>query len=661
MADPPPAETEAGAVLSAEQLWEQAVADRDAERPMAAAILFQRLQQQYPEAEQAEEALWQAAEQAKKHALTAKEPYWKYVRDLYRRYAIDYPNSPRYQEAYFEEGVAYFNMSLFREALIYFNLFLKRFPESKLVPHVRYWQGQTFLRVGRFAEATTVFEELSKSSDFDLRVRGYVGLGDALYASGQYLAALAAYKRLLVKAPKFRLQDPSVLLKLGVTYFKVGNEAQGRKQLFHFLNLDKTSRQRAEAIFEIGESYYREGQAEAAQRLYEMAEEEGVGDERGVVLSRFRRAQYRDDPARVLPEWSKPVDLADPAGDQPYVAVLDHFYREPIAQEARLGLLARYRARKDEARLLQVATNFVQHAPDGPLRRQVEEEIGDILARRVEQYLANQQYQEVYDLYRNEYRHVQAYGKGRLRYLIGQAFEALTLYDQAAVIYYRALGLPLADADKVDLYYRRARVYLALKDWPAADRLLTHLRKIYQGDPAAGEIAYLSGLLAEEQGKAPEALGFYLQAVQTPSVAEHRPLYAVAALGSLLRVGRGGEAQPLLARFAKEGWLVADQLQEWYGRLGDGLQQAGDRAGAVAAYQAGLGEGLPQEGVAAQSLHLRMGKALADAGSVEQARKHFEVARSGPDKVLGQVAQERFAQLAIETTMATMGGAVLGQ
>jgi len=637
--------------IAPEVLWGQAVAARDAERSMAAAVYFQRYQDRFPNAEHAEEAIWEAAQQAKKHALTAKDPNWRYVRDLFKRYTIDYPASPRYQEAYYEGAIAHFNMRMFREALIYFNLFLKRFPASPLVPQARYWRGQTFLEIGRLAEATAVFEELSKVDDPTMRLRGFVGLGDALYAGEQYLAALAAYKNVVAMRPEYHFDDPSLLVKLGKAYFKVGNEIQGRNQLFHYLNLDKGSNRRPEVFFEIGESYHRQGDEDAAQRLYDMVLDEGTADSRAVVLSRFRKAQHLDDPDLVIPDWKKPTDLTNPSGDKPYMDVLDRFYRDPVAQEARLALIRRYQARKDNRRLFEVAANFIQHAPDGPLRQEMEALVGDLLVERVQEHLAAKRYQDVYDLYRAEYRHVTAYRQGRLLYYIGQAFEELTLYDQAAVIYYRALALPLTDAERADLYYRRARVYLAKKDWIAADRLLTHLRKVYKDDKALGEFVYQSGLLEEARGNEAGAATFYLEAVARLADPEQKPLYAPAALKMLIRLGRNAEAQALLARFAREEWLAPDGLQEWHGRLADNLLKAGDYGGAAKVYAAGLANGMPQEGELVQAMQVRQGTAFALAGKFKEARASLEAASGGKNEMWRRVAMERLNQLKIDSTM----------
>ena len=660
-AGPARAESAAAAEPSPDALWAKAVAARDADRLMEAALLFQRYQNLNPQNPRAEEALWQAAQLAKKHALGAKKPEWRYVRDLFKRYTVDYPKSPRYPEAYFEGGVAHSHLRLFREALIYFNLFQKRFPGSPLVPEVRWWQGQTLLEVGRLDEARVIFEGLARSQDPSLRLRGQIGLAHTLYGSGQYAAALAAYREVEALSPGGHLEDPSLLFWMGMSNFRVGNEEEGRRNAFHFLNLDRTSPHRAEAMFEIGESYLRGGDKATAQRLYLMVLDEGAPEERLMVLSRFRQAQYNDDPARLPPEWGKQLDLADPAGDQPYLALLDLYHGEPVAQEARLGLLRRHQARKDDQQVYDVAVNYLQYAPAGPLRQEVETVVGDILVRRVEEYLAKQRYREVYDLYRTEYRYVAVYGKGRLRYLVGKAFEALSLNDQAAVIYYRALALPLTDAEKIDIYYRRARIYLALKDWPAAERLLAYLRKMYSGDRAVSEVFYLSGRLSEARGRVTEALGFYRKAVTLPPVAERRPVYAAAILDLLFRQGGNAEAQTLLARLVKEGWLEGGEAQRWYARLGGNLRQAGDVAGAAAAYSAGLGASMPQEGEVAQAMHVSLGDALVALGKGAQGRAHYTAARSGPSELWKRVGTERLQQLTLDSTLSNMGQPVLGK
>lgn len=648
---PAVAEPPSGVELTPDMLWEQAVAARDAGKNMTAAILFQRLQNRYPNAVQAEDALWQAAQQAKKYTLTAKDPNWRYVRDLFKRYTVDYPDSSRYPEAYYEGAVAHYNMQMFREALIYFNLFLKRFPNSPLVPEALYWQGQTFLSIGRLEEATNVFKKLSNAKDQTLRLRGYVGLGDALFAGKKYLAALDVYKKVKAMGVGYHYQDPSFLVKLGKTYFKVGNEDQGRKQLFHYLNLDKTTRYRADVVFEIAESYHRYGDEDAAQRMYAMAVSEGASDSRPVILSLFRMAVYRDDPERVVPDWKKPVDLADPAGDKPYMDVLDLYQREPIAQEARLALIRRYKARKDNDRLFEVAANYVRYAPEGPLRQEMEIMVGNLLEERVQNYLAEQRYQDVFDLYRAEYSHVTGYKQGRLLYLIGQALEAMTLYDQASVVYYRALGLPLSDADKADLYLRRARVYIANKDWSAADRLLTHLRKIYKDDKVSVQYLCMSGRFAESQGKESEALVFYYDAFEVAGSFNVKPSCAPDGLVLLAGQGRNDEAQAMLARFARDKWLVPEVTQEWHERLGDNFLKAGDKFAAVKSFREGLSEGMPQAGEVVQSIQIRLGSVLASQGKVDEARSLFEAARAGSGEMWRKVAEERLNQLSIDGSM----------
>ena len=646
--------------ITPDQLWEQAVAARDEGRILAAAVYFQRYQDRFPEAEQAEEALWQAAQLAKKHASAGKDPNWRYVRDLFRRYTTDYPDSPRYAEAYYEMAVTHYRMKSFREALIYLNLFMKRFPDSSFGPQALCLKGQTFLEVGRLADAAAIFNQLTLSKDKDLRLRGFAGLAHVLYAGEHYLEALAAYKKIIAQSPDYFFVDQTLLVKFGKTYFKVGNEAQGRNQLFHYLNLDKTSNRRSEVMFEIGESFHREGDEDAAQRMYTLAVDEGMPDERSVIMSRFRQAQHVDESKEAVGGWKKPVDLTDPAGDKPYQDVIERFFREPNAQEARLALVRRYQARGDNENLYDMLVSFIQYEQEGPRRLKMEELLGNLLVARVQEMLAAGRYQEIYDLYRADYQHVTAYRQGRLLYLIGQALEALTLYDQAAVIYYRTLALPLTDAEKGDLYYRRARVYIAKNDWQSADRLLTHLRKTYKDGPAAGEYLYMSGHLQEAQGKDAEALGYYLEALESLAGSSRKPECAKAALEILRRLHRNDEMRTLLARFAKEKGLSPEEMQYWYGCLGDNLLRSGDNAGALSVYGMALAEGMPQEGETVQMLQVRMGGVLVLLGRVDEARNYFDAARAGAGELWRRVADERIAQLGIDKSMLTVE-TILGQ
>ncbi|MDH3393552.1 MAG: hypothetical protein OEL66_06060, partial [Desulfobulbaceae bacterium] len=81
------------------------------------------------------------------------------------------------------------------------------------------------------------------------------------------------------------------------------------------------------------------------------------------------------------------------------------------------------------------------------------------------------------------------------------------------------------------------------------------------------------------------------------------------------------------------------------------LTLAGDSSGAGKAYMAGLADGMPLDGEAAQSLQVRLGEAYALQGEYDAARSSYEAARAGVNELWRKVAGERLNQLAIDSSM----------
>lgn len=637
-----------------DSLWQDATAAAGDERWAEAASLFQRLYDQFPKSPKAEDALWEAARLYKKAADLSVEPEWEKVRNLFRLYAAQYPKSPRSVEAYFEIGVAHYRMRFFREALTYFKLFQERYPQAPLIPTVRLWQGKTLMEVGRVDEAIFVFRKVAEVEDQTLRIQALIGLGQAYDAKKDYPKALEAFEGIMAKYPHYFLEDHEYLVHLGTAYFKVGKEAEGQKQLFYYINIAPQSPRLAEVLFELGESFHRQGEEATAQKLYAKVTEGGEPGERAMVLAHFRQMQYLDDPQRKLPAWQKRRDLTDTGGDLPYLAVLDSFRDEPIAQDARYGLFLRYRARDNHEFAAEMGRSFLRYDTPGKKPHESHDVGGEVMTYLVEEMLKREQYQKIYELYQAEYQHVAQYDQGRLRYLIGQALEAMGLYDQAAVVYYRALAHPLTDEEKIDLYHRRAHVYLQQKDLASAERLLEYLRKIYADTSEIGEICYYSGLLREAQKRYAEALAFYDQAAKGVVAAEKKPLYGEARLRMLLAAKRFSEMLVALDGYRKEGWLTLAALQQWYRKVGDVLRRENKTDETLNAYLAAVGENMPQEGGAAQAVHLQLGDLLVQLGDFDKGREHFKKARDGSDPFLKKVAEERLNQADIDQSLTVL-------
>ena len=608
----------------------------------------------YPEDDKGEPSLWQAAQLQKEIAQTSAQADWDRVLTLFRRYIDYYPKAPRAAEAYFELGRTYQAMRFYREAQAYFKLFMERYPDSPLVPQAMRSYRNAILRAGRGDEATKVFATWQQSADVTIRLMGETGAGILKSMQGDYQGALAIYQKALAAAPDYPVTDPEILRYAGIANLRLDKVEEGREQLFHYLALVGITPERPEVLLELAESYFKVGEHQAAQKLYRQVTSEGGGNERAVLLSNLRQAQVLDDPEITLEKWERHRDLSDREGDRPYLAVLERLYRDPVAQDARFGMFRRYQARGELDQAYEVGRNYLRSSEPAAADTPESKRVGRILLYLVEELLQQKRYQEIYDLYSGEYRHLKDFPSAKLHAMVGQALEALNLQGPAASLYYLALQWPMSEQEKTDLYFRRARAYLASKDYDALERLLAHLNKTYEGKPEAGEISYYAAQLSAARGQIDEAHDLYLKTLRQPTSPEKRPAIVEEALALLVREAKLDEATATLNEAVAGKWLAPERQQGWWRSIGNGWRERGEMAKAKAAYEAGLGQGLPDKGETSQEVHLYLGDLLMAQGEQAKGLEHYQAASQGDNPLWKRMASERLTQQALEAEMAAM-------
>ena len=617
-----------------ERLWQEALQSRKIGADEDGASLFFRFYEKYPEADRAEDALWHSLALRKSLALQSGNPDWQALKEGFRRFITEFPQSSHLSQAYFEVGMSFFRMHYSREALTYFKLYAKRFPRGERVEEARFMQTRCLLDIGKLAEAGEVFRQLGQSSKKVFRLRGQAGEGHIFFARNEYHAALGVYLKILRHNPQFYVDDPELLYRMGIANLNVGNEEEGRRNLFTYLNLVEKPSSGPEVLFEIAESYLREQNEQAAQKLYSRIIDTNEEDGREVVMSRFRLAQFR-----------KAYEEKQKGDDQPFQSVLDRYYNDEIAQDARYSLIIRHWDRQEYDRVYDMGKPYLRYQTDPDRAGEVADLMGRILVLRVEDLLKKKKYEEVYQLYQREYVYVKKIKGGKLLYLIGRAFESLGLYDQASVVYYRSLALDLSDEDKIDVYLHRCEVYLAKNDLQAAQRLLKYLRMVYVEEKVIGEIYSLSGRLREAQGRHDDALGFYKMAAASPTFGEKKGIYGGDYLRSLFLLNQVDKAGQILRQYRETGYLTPADLQSWYGQLGDAYRTAGDLRAAGKAYLAALDDTMPRKGEQAQKINLRYGDVLMSLGENPGSRKYLERAAAGKDPLFKKVALARLEEL----------------
>ena len=615
--------------------------------PASAATYLYQIYLNFPDNHAAESALWRSAELRKKLASHKAGADLERVRDMFRDFINSYPASKRIPAAYLELGVSYFHMGFYREALSYFKLFEENYPSSPLLFKAIMWHREALMKTGRQAEAAGFFSRLTHSADQRLKLIGQVGMGELRYKQGRYQEARNYFQMLMIKHPDYYQRDPALLRSAGLTNLKLGNSKLGRRQLYHYLSLDYEIDDRPALLAALAESYHKLGDYKAAASLYREILHEGNGQGHSALLAALRLAQYRDDGHFKMAK-NEAVYLADPDGDSPYIAVLDKYPDEAMAQDARYALFRRYKFRHELDRAYDVGRSFLRAQRGIKGRRR---QIGNILLYLTAEFLKKKDYQKVYDLYFVDFRHIKDFPDGRLLYMVGQAMEALNLDHQAAVVYYRALKWQLPEKDKIDLYYRRAAVYLRLKDYASADRLLTYIRKLYKGKRAVGEIYYYSAELAEVRHHKVQALDFYERAVDNPTFADKMALYAGNAIRLALELGKNERAASIWRKAAASKDVAPLKGQALSLKIADALRQAGNFKAAAELYKAVLSPPYPQKVENAQLCALYLGDVLLKLGRGAEAVDYYKKAQAGENKMVKELAAERLLQKSLNARL----------
>ena len=632
-------------------LWDQATSFYLQGDEAQAALYFKHYWKTYPETDRAEEALWRAAGLYKSVTGRQDHPDWIRVKNLYRAYTLDFPQSSKIPEAYFEIAHSYFNMGYFREASNYFSLFLKDYPHHFLGNEALFMRARSYLKIGKYKKGWQDYDALKQSGVPRYELLGEAGIGHIHFAQSQWHDALGIFKRILRIKPQFYIDDPEVLHDMGFAALEVGDVHDGQDYLLHYINIVDRATLSPQVYFELAESFLADGRVEGARLFYERVVQIADPGKKTYILSQFRLAQYK---AANLQKLSKKEqqEIIKKRGDIPFQIVLDELYTDVRAQDSRYDLFHRYCDRKSWELAYSMGKTYLRYDAPEQQKDEVSQKMGDILMRKFMALAEANKKQEILSLYVQEFPVISKYKQAKILILVGRTFEQDGLYDQASVVYYRALGLELSAVEKKDLYFRRARVYLANNDLHSAQRLLKYLRRMYQDKSGIGEVNLLSGNLREQQDRPEDALEFYKMAVEASSETGNRARAATHYLHLLFDVGDVSKVKGLLTMFQEKDWLEPDKLQYWYGRLGQYQEQHGQIRLAMQTYKRALAEGMPEKSVQAQPIHLYLGNLLAADGVPKEAMNYYRKAMAGKDDAIKRLAEAKMAQARIEASMA---------
>lgn len=634
-----------------DDLWDQAAGYALQGDEPQAALYFKHYWKTYPETDRAEQALWRAAELYKRVAGRQNNPDWVRVKDLYRAHTIDFPNAANHADAYFEVAFCYFNMGYFRESSHYYSLFLKDYPSHPSRNEALFMRARAYLKIGNYKKGWQDYDSLKQSGVERYKLLGDAGIGHIHFTQGQWHDALGLFKRILRVKPDFYIDDPDILHDMGLAAIEVGDVHDGQEYLLHYINIVDRATLSPQVYFELAESFLAVGRVEGARMFYERVLAITEKTKKIHILSQFRLAQYKAANLQKLSEKER-QEIVKKRGDVPFQIVLDELYTDVLAQDSRYDLFKRYCQRESWILAYAMGKTYLRYDAPEVRKQEVTQKLGDILFDRFSTLALDKKNGVIQSLYQEEFPVITEYKQAKLLILIGRTFEEDGLYDQASVIYYRALGLELSEVEKKDLYFRRARVYLDNNDIPAAQRLLKYLRRIYQGKSGIGDVNILSGMLREKQNRREDALEFYKMAVEASSESGNRARAASHYLRLLFDVGDVSKVPDLLAMFQEKDWLEPDKLQYWYGHLGQVQEQQGQLRLAMQTYKRALADGMPEKSIEAQPLHLYLADLLVADGLVQESMDYYRKAAAGQNDAIRRLAETKMAQAKIKESMA---------
>ena len=627
---------------SSESLWAHALSLQAAGHGRDAATVFRQYYELHPEGAHAEEALWLVAVIGRDVAMSRNDADWSKVREVFRDFTISFPGSAHLAESYFEVGNAYLQMGFYREALPYYGLVIRRFPRAEIRPRAMIAKARCLLMVDRADEAAALYEELGAVID-PLFVEA--GAAHRYFVEDAFHDCLALFLKIQRQNQEFHIHDPEMLRVMGISYLRVGNEEEGCRSLQHYLNLVARSAFRHDVLFELAESYNRQGHKDLAAKWYDQALAASREQGQVAVFSKFRLAQYEE----------KKTPPADPGNDVPYEAVLDTDVAGDIGQDARLELIRRYWQRQQMVEVYDAGKIYLAHSGAKPGAEEVQGKMCRVLAGRFADLLKEEKYEDVYNSYQEEHLHIKACKQATVLIRTGQALEELFLYDEASVIYFRAMALAMSEEEKEELYLRRASLYLINKDVVAAQRLLKYLRRIYSGKNNIGEIFSLSGRLRHLQNRPEEALEFFRMAAERPSFPARRGGYADDYLKALAWAGKVGDLARQLARFNQAGWLAKEKLQYWYGQAGDLYRQHRQLNQAKKSYETALAIDLAGNDAFRQQLMMSLADVLTSLEQFAEAARYYREVMAGNDQLLVAQARQRLGQQKINQLTGKLG------
>ena len=190
--------------------------------------------------------------------------------------SIAEPRDDKYlARAIFWKAETDYNLTNYEDALVGFKQFQasRQASGTPEIKNIDYNLGYTYFKQKNYTRATEYFQKyISNTSEDKLRLNdAFLRLGDSYFVSSEYNKAINAYQR----AIKMNQIEPDyAFFQKAISYGYIGQGATKLKELEEFINAYKRSPLRDDALYELGNSYVKNGEEDKAMRLYDQLNKE---------------------------------------------------------------------------------------------------------------------------------------------------------------------------------------------------------------------------------------------------------------------------------------------------------------------------------------------------------------------------------------------------
>ncbi len=168
-----------------------------------------------------------------------------------------------------------YNLTNYSDALVGFKQFEQQTiaSETPEVKNLDYNIAYTYFKQKNYTQATSYFNQFIQARKEDkIRLNdAYLRLADGYFVSSQYDKAIQAYDE-AIKIGK--MEADYAFFQKALSYGYIGNASKKIAALESFINQYKTSKLRDDAMYELGNSYVKEGNTSKAMQAYDRLNDE---------------------------------------------------------------------------------------------------------------------------------------------------------------------------------------------------------------------------------------------------------------------------------------------------------------------------------------------------------------------------------------------------